>query len=566
MRYFVPMSIHTFWDRVRDDMIGNDASIATPYGERMLTYADFTASGRGLYALEHYIQKMLRHYANTHTEDDATGLMTSHRLAQAERLIKERLGASDNYKLISLGAGATAAIIRLQQILGIHLPPATRERLTATGMIDFSDPQVRAQQPVVFVGPYEHHSNEISWREGFCEVVEVELDARGYLDLEDLENKLQDPRWQGRPRFGSFSAASNVSGIRTDVYAVARILHRHGARAFFDFSASAPYVKIDVNHDEESYFDAVFFSPHKFVGGPGASGILLIRDDLYRLDLPPSVSGGGTVSFVNAESQDYLSDIEEREKAGTPGIIQTFRSALVLDLQHQLGIDTITAHEQELIGSAVQRLSALPNIDIIGTAPPEDRIAIFSFNIRNGKGYLHPRFVVRLLNDLFGIQSRAGCSCAGPYGHRLLHIDLDTSEVYRNYIRSGSHGVKPGWVRVNFHFLLTPEDVDFLCTGIEFIAASGHLFLQEYTFDLASGAWKHIKEVASSETFSAVSAFTVDDDPEEVDATRRDALRHAYVQEAQERAQRLQKTYDSAVLQEAAEDLIPFWYMEHSVR
>jgi selenocysteine lyase/cysteine desulfurase len=545
-------------------MIGTDATITTPFGERILTYADFTASGRGLYGVEHYIQQLLRHYANTHTEDDATGLMTSHRLAQAERLIKERLGADGNYKLISLGAGATAAIIRLQQILGIHLPPATRERLAAAGVVDFNDPRVRAQQPVVFVGPYEHHSNEISWREGFCEVVEVELDSRGYLDLEDLENKLQDSRWTNRPRYGSFSAASNVSGIRTDVYAVARILHQYGARAFFDFSASAPYVKIDVNHDAESYFDAVFFSPHKFVGGPGASGVLLIRDDLYRLDLPPSVSGGGTVSFVNGQSQDYLDDIEEREKAGTPGIIQTFRSALVLDLQHQLGIDTITAHEQELIGYAVQRLSLVSNLDIIGTAPPEDRLAIFSFNIRNGKGYLHPRFVVRLLNDLFGIQSRAGCSCAGPYGHRLLHIDLDTSEVYRNYIRAGSHGIKPGWVRVNFHFLFTQADVDFLCQGIEFIAAWGHLFLQEYTFDLASGAWKHINEVATLEPFSALSALSIDNSPEESDAPERDTLRQKYLQDALERAQQLQVTYDHTVLQEAAEDLIPFWYMEHS--
>ncbi|TVR90020.1 MAG: aminotransferase class V-fold PLP-dependent enzyme [Spirochaetaceae bacterium] len=550
------------WDFVRQDMIGSDATIQTPFGERVLSYADFTASGRGLHSIEQYINGLLRHYANTHTEDDATGRITSQRLAQAEQLIKERLGADENYKLISVGAGATAAIIRLQQILGIYLPPATRERLSSAGLIDFQSPAVQARRPVVFVGPYEHHSNEISWREGFCEVVEIELNQHGYLDLADLEAKLQDPRWARRPRFGSFSAASNVSGIRTDVYAVARILHRHGARAFFDFSAAAPYVRISVNHDQESYFDAVFFSPHKYIGGPGASGILLIREDIYRQDLPPSISGGGTVTFVNASSQDYINDIEEREKAGTPGIFQTFRSALVLDLQHRLGIDEIARREEELTRYAIERLSATKNIDIIGAAPPEDRLAIFSFNIRTGRGYLHPRFVVRLLNDLFGIQSRAGCSCAGPYGHRLLHIDIDTSEIYRNYIRAGSHGVKPGWVRLNFHYLFTPEDVEFLCAAIEFIAREGHLFLQEYTFDPRGGAWQHIQEPEQTGTFGAEAALAGTEPDHKISEADRNQLRSDYLTQAVERAAQLRGSFQESALHEAAEDLIPFWYMQ----
>lgn len=569
IKYTGPMN--QTWEQVRDEMIGVDATILTPFGERLLTYADFTASGRALGCVERYVAHLLEHYANTHTEDDATGLMTSRRLAAAEQLIKDRLGADERYKLISVGAGATAAILRLQQILGIHLPPATRDRLQAGGIVDFQDPAVQAARPVVFVGPYEHHSNEISWREGFCEVVEVELDDRGYLDLNDLEEKLAAPQWEGRLKIGSFSAASNVSGIRTDVYAVARVLHRHGARAFFDFSASAPYVRIDVNHDSESYFDGVFFSPHKYVGGPGASGILLIRDDVYRHDLPPSVSGGGTVSFVNALSQDYIQDIEEREKAGTPGIIQTIRSALVLDLQHLLDIERIESRELELIRRATACLSRIPEIEIIGTAPPEDRLAIFSFNIRSGKGYLHPRFVVRLLNDLFGIQSRAGCSCAGPYGHRLLHIDLDTSEVYRRYIRSGSQGIKPGWVRLNFHYLFSDEDVAFLCDAISFVARHGALFLQQYTFDMHSGAWTHIQEVEEMPDFSAGAALTGIygcKEPEEGFAEyrqqRRQEARQHYLEQARQTAVELQGTFRPEELQEAAEDLIPFWYQKRS--
>ena len=554
--------MNQIWEQIRDELIGLDATILTPYGERLLTYADFTASGRGLGCIERYMMQILEHYANTHTEDDATGLLTSHRLAAAEQLIKERLGADERYKLISVGAGATAAIIRLQKILGIHLPPATRERLQLAGAVDFTSSSVLEQRPVVFVGPYEHHSNEISWREGFCEVVEIELDSRGYLDLADLETKLQDPRWTGRLRIGSFSAASNVSGILTDVYAVARILHRYNARAFFDFSASAPYVQIDVCNDDQSYFDGVFFSPHKYIGGPGASGILLIREDLYRRDLPPSVSGGGVVSFVNAQSQDYLADIEEREKAGTPGIVQTIRSALVIDLQHHMGTEEIATREEELIHYAIHRLSRVPEIEIIGSAPPEDRLAIFSFNLRSGKGYLHPRFVVRLLNDLFGIQSRAGCSCAGPYGHRLLHIDLETSEVYRRHIRAGSHGVKPGWVRVNFHYLFDDAEVDFLCSAIEFIAAEGQFFLQEYVFDLHSGAWKHIQDVEELPELSAGAALNLRQSTEAGTQDGRLAFRQRYLQEAQERARLLKGSFEAGSLREAAEDLIPFWFMK----
>ena len=430
------------WDSIRGEMIGRDATVLTPYGERYVTYADYTASGRGLYFVERYIRYLLELYANTHTEDDSTGRLTSHRLAAAETLIKRHLNADDSYYLVSVGAGATAAIERLQQMLGIYLSPVTRERLGAH--IDSDN------APVVFVGPYEHHSNEISWREGFAEVVEIELDENGTLSLKDLEEKLGDQRWAGREKIGSFSAASNVTGILTNVYAVARMLHRYDARAFFDFSAAAPYVTIDVHRDEESRLDGAFFSPHKFIGGPGAAGILVVHDSVYRRDLPPSVAGGGTVSFVSATRQDYVENVEEREKAGTPGILQTMRAALAMDLQDALGVEAIHAREQALLRRAYQRFREHPEIEPLVPENVEDRLAIYSFNVRYGDGYLHPRYVVRLLNDLFGIQSRAGCSCAGPYGHRLLNIDLEMSEEYHRRIKEGKSGIKPGWVRPQF--------------------------------------------------------------------------------------------------------------------
>ncbi|MFP4153602.1 MAG: aminotransferase class V-fold PLP-dependent enzyme [Alkalispirochaeta sp.] len=560
------------WDAVRDEIFGRNATILTPYGERFLTYADYTASGRGLYFIEKYLQYLLEQYANTHTEDDSTGRLTSGRLAAAQGLIKERLNAGDDYYLISTGSGATSAILRLQQILGIYIPPVTRERL-GLSRSDGTPPEELKSYPVVFVGPYEHHSNEISWREGLAEVVEVDLGPDGALSLDDLEAKLSDPRWKGREKIGSFSAASNVTGIRTDVYAVARTLHRHGARAFFDYSAAAPYVRIDLSPDEENYLDGVFFSPHKYLGGPGAGGILVIHKSVYRRDLPPTVSGGGTVRFVSAERQEYLENVEAREQAGTPGILQTIRAALALDLQHDLGIDAIAEREGAFLSRVYRRFAEVSGIEPIVPESSGERLAIFSFNIRYRDAYLHPRFVVRLLNDLFGIQSRAGCSCAGPYGHRLLGIDPVTSDEYYRLIHEGREGIKPGWVRLNFHYLMTDDEFEFLCDAIEFVARHGRFFLQEYRFDPVGGAWTHRDEADEVDGFGIGEALLHrtggNDDPDTllVDTGRGRsidtmAVQRRYLDEAMERAYQLAATFHEEELKETDRRFIPFWYIE----
>jgi len=560
------------WDSVRAEIIGRNATILTPYGERYLTYADYTASGRGLHFIEKYILYLLEQYANTHTEDDSTGRLTSGRLAAAESVIKERLNAGDDYYLITTGPGATSAILRLQQILGVYIPPATRERLGLPRSGDIRPEGLHAY-PVVFVGPYEHHSNEISWREGLAEVVEVELGPDGALSLDDLESKLTDPRWEGREKIGSFSAASNVTGIQTDVHAVARILHRYGARAFFDFSAGAPYVRIDVQHDEESYFDGVFFSPHKYLGGPGAGGVLVIHKSVYRHDLPPTVSGGGTVRFVSAERQEYLADVEAREKAGTPGILQTIRAALALDLQHDLGIEAIAEREDDLLHRGYRRFAEVPGIEPIVPESATERLAIFSFNIRYRDAYLHPRFVVRLLNDLFGIQSRAGCSCAGPYGHRLLGIDPVTSDEYYRLIHEGREGIKPGWVRLNFHYLMTDDEFDFLCDAVEFVARHGRYFLQEYRFDPVGGAWNHRDDADEIDGFGIGEALLHrtggGDDPESLlldtghgRSIETMPVQRRYLDEAMERAYQLATTFHEEDLKETDRRFIPFWYIQ----
>ncbi len=483
---------------LRAETVGIDTPVATPFGERLLVYADFTASGRCLRFLDAYLSDLARLYANSHTEDSTTGRATTRLLRQAEDVIKAAVNAGPEGRLIACGTGSTGAIDKFQQLLGVALPPATRHRLfgllrthAGPNAADAFEAALREQQPVVFVGPYEHHSNEVTWREGLATVVEVDLDAEGRLDLGHLEALLQDPRWKGRPRVGSFSAASNVTGLKTPVREVARLLHRHGALACFDFAASAPYVEIDMNPegDAGAALDAVFISPHKFLGGPGACGLLVFNERVYPKDLAPSVGGGGTVVYVNAEGHEFTTDIESREKAGTPGIVQTLRAALAMQVKEAVGVEAVEHREQALLRRAFERWGEA--VEILGPAEPEARVGIVSFNLRSASGTLHPRFVTTLLDDLFGIQSRAGCSCAGPYAHRLLGIRLDRARQLLALSRDGVHGVKPGWCRVGFHFTMDDAEADYLIDAVSFVAEHGERFLPLYRFHLGSGTWAH---------------------------------------------------------------------------
>jgi selenocysteine lyase/cysteine desulfurase len=487
-----------YWDTVRRSIIGRGALIETPFGKRRLTYADYTASGRGVSFIEDELREALVLYGNTHTEDDATGIATSERLRRAEASIKHLVNAGPEHRLIAVGTGTTGAVHLLQQILGIYLPPAGRamfqallKECLAAGAYDALMADLLRRRPVVFVGPYEHHSNEVSWRECFAEVVEIELAARGTLDLDDLRRKVSQPEYAGRVRIGAFSAASNVSGVRTLVREVAEILHAAGALACFDFAAIAPYAPVDMRPSPQAVFDALYFSPHKFLGGPGSAGVLLIHERIYRADLPPTVGAGGTVDFVDFDGQEYSTDIEVREKPGTPGILQTIRAALAMELKERMGPARIARREEQLARRAHAALAAHPAVELLGEVPSGERLPIFSFNIRAGSSFLHPRYVAVLLNDLFGIQCRAGCSCAAPYGHRLLHIDGRTSRELRRTIMCGNVGLKPGWARVNFHFLHTDAEVDFLVRAILFVADHGGDFLPLYVFDIRTGAWRH---------------------------------------------------------------------------
>lgn len=545
---------HTLdFEYLRRQVIGCDAPIATPFGERLMVYADYTASGRCLTFVERYLQSLQRIYANTHTEDDISGRSMTHLLEEAEQAIKRSVNAGPRGRIVPVGSGATGAIDKFQQIIGVMLPPPTRlnfMRLMDDALGERSrqafEGFLEDHQPVVFVGPYEHHSNEVTWRQGLATVVETPLAADGGIDLAALEALLEDPRFQGRMRIGSFSAASNVTGMRSPVHEIAALLHRHGAIACFDYAASAPYVTIDMNPPPGAYagdasLDAVFISPHKFLGGPGSTGVLVFNERLYHSELPPTVAAGGTVDYVGPTSQDFIRDIEEREKAGTPGVLQILKAGLAFEIKDRIGADAIERRERALLARVFERWQNHPRIEILGNPDPGRRIGIVSFNLRDGHGrYLHPKFVTTLLNDLFGIQSRAGCSCAGPYGHRLLGIGEARSEQYRKWIRQGYSGIKPGWCRISLHYAMDDDEAGFIIDAVDFVAAHGHAFLRLYDFDLATGAWAHKDGEVVLEPFSLDAALECcGPAPTALGAAERASRYAAYLQEAQGLAARL---------------------------
>ena len=473
---------------VRDSVIGEDHVMQTPYGARRVTYADYTASGRALSFIEEFIRdQVLPSYANTHTESSGTGLQTTRLREDARAIIRDAVGGDDDTVVLFAGSGCTGAIAKLIGVLGLRIPSVLDD------LHHLSEHIPPSQRPVVFIGPYEHHSNDIPWRESIADVVTIRQDADGGVDQQDLREQLE--KYAERPlKIGSFSAASNVTGIVSDTAGIATLLHEHGALSFWDFAAAAPYIDIDMKATDPdrplAYKDAIFLSPHKFIGGPSTPGVLVARRALFA-NRVPDVPGGGTVAYVNDDDHRYLDDPTHREEGGTPAIIESVRAGLVFQLKQAVGTATIREQEDRHLTRAIAAWRDEPAIELLGNLTAK-RLSIVSFVVRSPSGrYLHHNYVVALLNDLFGIQSRGGCSCAGPYGHRLLGIDLERSHEFEREITGGCEGIKPGWVRVNFNYFVSDAVAEYIVEAVRLVARDGWRLLGDYRFDTVTGRWRH---------------------------------------------------------------------------
>ncbi|MEH7381188.1 aminotransferase class V-fold PLP-dependent enzyme [Bacillus sp. JJ1533] len=473
-----PETLEEYFQPFRSHVIGLNQDFDSPYGKKKIIYADWTASGRLYQPIEKKISEGFGPFmANTHTESNITSLMMTGLYKHSKKMIKEHVNA-DKYDVVILdGFGMTSVVNKLQRILGLRVPEIWRNHLQLP----------EKERPVIFMTHMEHHSNQTSWLETLGEVILINPDREGKVDLNHLEQLLNVYK-DRQLKIGSFTACSNVTGIQTPYHQLAKLMHQHGGLCFIDFAASAPYVEINMHPDDPlEKLDAIFFSPHKFLGGPGTSGVLVFDSRIYKNKVPDH-PGGGTVLWTDPWGEHkYFDDIEMREDGGTPGILQSIRTALCLNLKNKMGITNILNREKELLSLLFYHLEKFPEVHILA-GNIKDRIGIVSFYIES----IHYNLIVRLLNDKYGIQVRGGCSCAGTYGHYLLNINKSTSKQISEKIAHGDMSAKPGWVRFSIHPIMTDEEILSFIHAIREIIENIDEWKKDYVYDPVSNDYFYI--------------------------------------------------------------------------
>ncbi|AYN03666.1 aminotransferase class V-fold PLP-dependent enzyme [Flavobacterium sp. 140616W15] len=470
-------ALEAYFQDFRKNIIGIDQEFTSPYGKKQIIYTDWTASGRLYRPIEEKIINQFGPFvANTHTETTVSGTAMTKAYHHARNIIKRHVNANQDDILITDGTGMTGVVNKFQRILGLKIPENLKDFTTIPA----------DKKPVVFISHMEHHSNQTSWLETIADVEIIPACEKGLFSLERLEillDKYKDRAY----KIASITSCSNVTGIKTPYYEAAKLMHQHNGVCFVDFACSGPYVQINMHpEDPEAYLDAIFFSPHKFLGGPGTSGVLIFNKKLYK-NMIPDCPGGGTVSWTNPWGEHkYIDNIEDREDGGTPGFLQVIKTALAIELKEQMGVENMLQREHEIVDFVFNELNDIPNIKILASQHQE-RLGVVSFFIED----LHFNLGVKILNDRFGIQTRGGCSCAGTYGHFLLHVDQETSSKLIDQITIGDLIRKPGWIRMSIHPTTTSDEIAFVCNSIKQLAQNHKEWAQDYEYNKDTNEFIH---------------------------------------------------------------------------
>jgi selenocysteine lyase/cysteine desulfurase len=469
--------LETYFKPYRDTIVGINQEFESPYGRKKIIYADWTASGRLYKTIEDkFFNDIGPFVANTHTETSITGCVMTQAYHEARNIIKKHVNASKDDVLLTVGTGMTGAINKFQRILGLKISENLKEHTHVPEQL----------RPIVFISHMEHHSNQTSWLETIARVEVIPCDSDGLICLKSFSKLLQ--QYKNHPiKIAAITGCSNVTGIRTEYHTIAKMIHQNNGLCFVDFACSAPYVDINMHpENEDEYLDAITFSPHKFLGGPGASGVLVFNKKLYK-NLVPDNPGGGTVSYTNPWGEhDYIDDIETREDGGTPGFLQAIKIALAVKLKEQMGVENILNREHEINTRVFEKLMPIKNLHILAEKH-QDRLGVFSFYIEDA----HYNLIVKLLNDRFGVQTRGGCSCAGTYGHYLLNVNKSTSKAIEQKILDGCLMERPGWIRMSIHPTMTNAEIEYICDAIKDVSKSFKKWGTDYKYDIIKNEFIH---------------------------------------------------------------------------